>query len=141
MTHNPRIDGGGPWLPPFPMDVLSPGDTAIFDLRSMEYEGQKRFFDRWLPMDQVMFKNLDSANQVQLDINGIYGAVVEPNAADTFDDAGVTRVAVTNIGGSDISTDDLVIQFSVEPHGADDAARAEVHRSPVENFVRGVFNQ
>lgn len=139
MSNNiNRAEGGGPWRLELD-DPLAPGEWTQFDLERMTYRGQKGYFVPWLPMDQVMIKNLHSSSGVDVTYNGQFGAVVEANAADVFDDVRVRKIELENIGGTEIPVDELVIQVSVEPFGADDAARREQQRSPLERIARNTL--
>lgn len=140
MSNNiNRTEGGGPWILE-PTGPLDPGEEEVMDLERMAHNGRKRYFQPWLPMDQVLVKNLDSSNPVHLTYNGLFEAFVEPNAADTFDDAGVNRIRIKNEGGATIAADDLKIQVMVLPYNADDQAREEKKRHPVESMIRGTLN-
>lgn len=136
MSNNiNRTEGGGPWLLELDSD-LEPGDWQEFDLERMKYNGTKGYFRPWLPLDTVLIKNLDTANAVKATYNGQFQAVVEPNAADSYGDVEVVRFRVENIGGSTLSADDLVIQASVEPYGADDQALEQKQRPALEKAAR-----
>lgn len=127
--------GGGPWR--LELDsALGAGDWVEYDLQRMTYRGQKGYFVPWLPVDSVLVKNLDTGNPVHATFNGQFDAVIEPNAADTYGDVQVTRFRLENAGGTEIVPDDLVIQISVEPYTADDAALEQKERHPAENMAR-----
>lgn len=134
-----RVNGGGPWLLELPAD-LAPGEHHTFRIPTMEYRGRKRYFHDWVPMDNALIKNLDGGNPLRVEYNGRWGAIVEPNAADAFDDTGITRIRITNDGGSTVAAGDVVVQVSVDEFGADDAARAEAKRNPLQNMIRGTLN-
>lgn len=144
MSRNiDRRQGGGPWqFRPAAegIDTLSPGETVRFDFQRMAYNGRKRYFQPWLPMDQVLLKNLDGGSGVTVTYNHRYDAFVEPNAADTFDKVGVNHVAIRNDGGAGIASDDLRLQVMVTPYDADDQARQQAERHPIERMVRGTLN-
>lgn len=130
--------GGGPWRLELD-EPLSPGDWVEFDLKRMEYRGQKGYFVQWLPMDSLLIKNLDTGNPIDATINGQFEAHVEPNAADEYGDVQVNRLRLRNAGGSDIATEDLIIQLSKEPYDADDRALEEKQRPPLERVARSVI--
>lgn len=144
-----RRDGGGPWfIDPAEYvttddtaDPIDPGEFVEIPFHRIEYNGRKRFFQPWLPFDVVQLKNLNTASAVEVVLNGQFNLILEPNAVDTFDRAQVKTVRVTNIGDDPIEPGEFIVQTSVEPYGADDAALSNAKRGPVEKFVRGVFNQ
>lgn len=133
-----REEGGGPWLLDLDGD-LAPGEFEVFNLESMEYNGRKGYFRPWLPLDTVLVKNLDTGNDLKVTYNGQYESVVEANAADTYGDVGVVRFRVENLGGSTVAAEDVVIQGSVEPYGADDQALEQKQRSPLEKAARNLI--
>lgn len=140
MSRNiDRTEGGGPWRLPFD-SALEAGERRLFDLERMTFKGRKRYFADWLPIDNVQVKNLDSSEPVTVEMNNRWEVWVEPNAVDTFSEAGVTTVAVTNEGANAIPAENLVLHVSVEPYDADQQALEEKQRHPVESMVRGVFN-
>lgn len=130
-------EGGGPWLLDLDGD-LEPGDFEVFNFKSMTYNGRKGYFRPWTPLDSILIKNLDSANPVRAEYNGKFGAIVEPNAADSYGEVGLLRLRVENLGSSTIVQDDLIIQASVEPFDADDQARQESQRHPLEKAARSL---
>lgn len=136
-----RANGGGPWPLDLPYDLTTNTheQVAHFDLQRMTYRGQKGYFVPWLPLEEIQIKNLNSAEPVELEFNGQYNLFVEPNAADTFSDTGIVRFTVKNLGGTTIPKDDIVIHGIVKEYDADDAARREASRSPLENMARGVL--
>lgn len=130
-----RTQGGGPWRLELD-EALAPGEWQEYDLRNMTYRGRKGFFNPWLPLDSCMIKNLDTSNAVGVVYNGQFEAHVEPSAVDNYSDVQLTRIRVRNEGDTEIVPSDLVIQVSVEPYDADDHARREATRSPVEKIAR-----
>lgn len=139
MSNNiDRTEGGGPWLLELDGD-LAPGEFEVFNLENMRYNGRKGYFRPWLPLDTVLIKNLDTGNPVKATYNGQFETIVEPNAADTYGDVEVVRFRVENTGGSTLAADDLVIQASVEPYGADDHALEQKRRSPLEKAARSLI--
>ena len=136
---NSNIDttnGGGPWV--IPVEALSPEETAEYRLRSYEYRGQKGYFREWLPLDNLLVRNRDPDNPVSVLVNGQFSAFVGPNSAESFSDAGITSVKVENGGGTEIAEADLKLQLSKEPYDADDAARSEANRHPLEKMARNL---
>lgn len=131
--------GRGPWI----LDVqdLDPGDKQTWMFRSHTYRGRKGYFRRFSPMDEVLLKNRDSANDLKLVLNGGYEALVEPNAADSFEDAGATQVELVHAspGGTTVTAADMVLQVAVDSFDADDAARRTAEQHPVERMAKGVL--
>jgi hypothetical protein len=144
MSRNiDRKEGGGPWQfrpESEGIDPLPAGESVRFDFERMTYNGQKRYFRDWLPMDQVLLKNLDDSNGVTVTYNHRFSAFVEPNAADTFDQVGVRHVEIRNDGGTAIASDDLRLQTLVTPYGADDQAREQAGRHPLKKILWGTLN-
>lgn len=137
MTRE-TLTGAGPWT--FESDeALAPGESWVLDFRNMEYNGRKRWFKRYLPLDDLQVTNADSGNSVGVEINDSYESRVIPNAVETFEDEGIVNVVIRNKGGSTIAAGDLVVEVAKSAFGADDEARERANRSPVENAVRGVI--
>lgn len=135
MSNIDKTEGGGPWILDLP--ALEAGEYREFHLRTYDYNGRKGYFNPWLPLDNCAIKNRDTANTVRVTFNGQFDVLVEPNAADTYGEAGITTIRVKNEGGSTIADGDLVLQVSAEPYDADDAARQEATRPLPEKLVRG----
>lgn len=129
-----RTEGGGPWILNVP--DLDPGDTYEWQLRSMEYRGRKGYFKSWLPLDNATIKNRDE-NDVLVTFNGQFEVYVEQNAADTYGEAGITSIRIENKGSTVLAGGNIILQVSVEPYDADDAARRERRRSPAAKLARG----
>lgn len=145
MTRGSNIDraeGGGPWRFELPHDLATSGhkQVAQYRLRRMKFKGQKGYFVPWLPLDQIQIKNLNDSNPVEVLINGQFNLYVESHGVETFSDAGITAFETRNLGGTAIPAGDIVQHGLVEPFGADQAAREEKKRSPVEKMIRGTLN-
>ena len=138
---NEFLDGAGPYRLQVE-ESLSPGDIERFPLRQRSYveRGTKRFHARRVPYDTALLKNLSDNTTLLFEFNRQNEAVVQPNAADTFDSQSFSYVSVTNVGQNTIDPDDIVIQIKKEPYDADDAARASRKRSNIQNMVRGALN-
>lgn len=135
-----RAEGGGPWLltpATEGVDPLGSGETVQFDLDRMSFNGQQRYFHPWTPVDEVLLKNLNTDNAVTLTVNHQYDAYIEPNAADSFSDVGITHVEIRNEGGTGIPASELKLQLKVNPYNADDAALEKRQRGTLANIVRG----
>lgn len=137
MSNIDKTDGGGPWLLDVP--ALDPGAAVEFHLRTYEYRGRKGYFRTWLPLDNATIKNRDPDNMARVTFNGQFEVLVEPNAADTYGEAGITTIRVTNEGATTMAESNLLLQVSAEPYDADDAARATRSRPPIEKLARGVL--
>jgi len=132
-------EGGGPWtIPDDDLPTLQPGETFRIDLRRLEYRNRKRYFQPWLPVDNVVIKNFDTSSRLSVRYNGQYDAVVEPNAVDSFSSAGVVSILITNDGAGAIESGDIVVQVSVDAYSADQAARDRKDRHPLENIARNL---
>jgi len=132
-----RLSGAGPWT--FESDeALDPGQTWVLDFRNMEYNGRKRWFKRYLPLDDLQVTNADTGNSIGIEINNSYESRIPANSVETFDDEGIVNVVVRNKGGSTIAVGDVVIEVAKSAYGADDEARERASRSAVEEAVRGV---
>lgn len=131
------LTGAGPWT--FESDAdLPPGGSWVIDFRNMEYNGRKRWFKEYLPLDDLQVTNADTGNSVGVEINNSYESRVLPNAVETFEDENVVNVVIRNKGGSTIAAGDLVVEVAKSAYGADDAAREQASRSAVEQVVRDV---
>lgn len=108
-----------------PDSDLDPGDSAVFDLFREKHRGRKSYFKPKLPLDEAQIINQDGANALLAEFNGVHEAYVVPNAVESFDDAGITRIVVTNDGGSVVSADDLTVVVAKDGYTADDAAREQ----------------
>lgn len=117
------MTGGGPWL--FEPGALDPGEQFSLDLRSMQYQGQKGWFKKWLPLDSVTVTNMDGSNGLRLVVNGQYESFVVPNAVETFDGQGITNVRVENEGEATISDGDVKIELVKDPYDSDQKAREQ----------------
>jgi len=144
MNPNRNIDttnGGGPWsVPNGGLPELQPGELYRVDLRRIEYRGTKRYFQPWLPVDNAVIKNLDTANGVSVEYNGQFDAFVEPNAVDSFGDAGIVSVVIRNEGDAAIDAGKIKLQVSKDAYDADEAAREDKNRHPVERMIRETLN-
>lgn len=136
-----RLEGGGPWMLTDSVErsTLAAGDLLAFDLRNMTFRGRKGYFNQWLPLDGALVKNLDDSNAIVVEYNGQFPAYVEPNAKDAFDDVSIANITVENVGGTGIALDDLVVQAWVDSYGADEEARQNAERHPIERSVRSVL--
>lgn len=131
-------NGGGPWV--FRNETaLASGDHFLLDFRNMKYKGQKGWFKKWLPLDIAQINNRDTGNALSVTYNGIYPAEVLPNSSETYDNQGITRVRVENIGSSSIDADTVTVEVKKEPYGADKAARERKENPWLENAVNEVI--
>lgn len=138
MRHDTNnIDGAGPFR--LVNDAsIDPGEVYRWPLNSREYRhnGRKGFFQDYLPLDSALMKNKDTNNPVVFRFNGTYEAEVEQAAADTFEQTPIARLQAENIGTGTINAEDLSIMLKKEPYTADDAARADAKRNPLEKIAR-----
>lgn len=131
--------GAGPWV--FEVDeTLTPGESYLLDFENMKYRKKKRYFKQYLPLDQAQVTNLSSSAPVTVEYNGVYDQFVTANTSESFDDAGVVRMLVTNASSSvTIDPEEVVIEVVSEPFDADDLARERKEQGPlaavVENFT------
>lgn len=131
------LTGQGPWL--FRRDAdLSPGETWLLALDTLTYNGQARYFKPRLPLDDALVTNKDTANSVEVEYNGLFDSVVQPNSSRGFDRAGITSIAVTNIGTTAIAADDVLVEASKEAYGVDEHARRERSQSSLSRVVEHV---
>lgn len=139
IRQEKQIDGAGPWLlrpADEGIDPVEPGETVLFDLERMTFNGRDRYFFDWLPIDEVLVKNLDDTDPVSVVYNSRYSAYVEQNAADSFSETGVNKIAVTNEGGGDIPSENIVVQLKKNPYDADQQALEDKKRGPVASIVK-----
>lgn len=132
MTRDSRtIGGAGPWQ--FEPDAdLAPGESYVLNFRDEE----KGRYRKWLPFDVAQVTNLDGSNAVTVTYNGIYEDTVVPSATETFSQQAVTKVRVTNAGGTTISKSDLKVSVKKEPYGADERARDQARQGPAAQLVQ-----
>lgn len=133
MTIN-TLNSEGPWRLT-PDSDLAPGDSAVFDLFNYEYNGRKAYFKPKLPLDEAQIINQDGANSLVAEFNGVHESYVIPNTVESYDDAGITRVVVTNDGGSTISAADVTLILAKDGYTADDAAREAKGQTVAERAV------
>lgn len=124
-----RIEGGGPWQ--FDSPALDPDEAWTLDFRNMTYNGQTGWFRRWLPLSYAQITNLDAGNALTVEYNGQFQDFVVPNAVESFDNQGITRLSVRNEGADAIAAGDVKVSVGREPYGADDAARERARGGPV----------
>jgi len=122
-TRDEVLEGGGPWT--FEAPTLDPGESYYIDFRNVKFNGQKGWFRKWLPLDYAQITNLDTGNAVEVTYNSRFSDFVVPNAIETFDNQGITKVRVRNSGGSTIAADDVKIAVGKDPYDADNAAREQ----------------
>lgn len=134
MTRD-NLEGAGPWL--FETDkALSQGDSFVIDFRNMEQNGQKGYFKKYLPLDQAVITNTDASAFLSVEYNGVFEQSVGPSTSETFDDAGVRSIRVTNrTSGTTIPAGDVMVEVLKTPYGADDAARDRRGRGPIGDVI------
>lgn len=131
-------NGGGPWT--FENEAaLAPGDHFLLDFRNMEYKGTKGFFKAWTPLDVAQIINNDGSNHLNVTYNGQYNGTVVPNAVETYDRQGITRIRIENGGGTTIAAGEVKVEVKKEPYGADEAARERQNNHPAVNVLNDVI--
>lgn len=138
FNENPEVTGAGPWsFDPSDqgLSTLGAGDRWRIDLRNMEYNGQPRYFNRYLPLDDALITNRDDSNPVRVVYNDQYTTHVEPNQSRGFDRVGITVIDVINVGGTAIDADNLLAEVSVTGVTADTEARQNAQQGPVSRVV------
>ena len=133
-----RLQGAGPWTFENP-EALDPGETWVIDFRNMEYNGRKRWFQQYLPLDDLQVTNADTGNSIAVEINNEYESRIPANSVETFNDEGFVNLVVRNKGGSTIATGDIVLEASKSAYDVDDEARERKNRSVAEDVLRGVM--
>jgi hypothetical protein len=135
MQDNRTQSGAGPFT--FESPELGPGESWRIDLESVE----KGRYLKYSPFDQMLVKNYDSGNRVDVEINGRTGSKVDidPNGKDAYSETDVRTFRVINRGTGTISAGDVTISVQRDPFDADDAARQEANRSPVEKVARNLI--
>lgn len=134
------LAGNGPWE--FKIPSLDPAEIHNLDFRNMEYNGQKGYFRRFLPLDDLQVTNRDDGNPIGVEINHEYGGVVPPNTNRVFGDSGVTYLSVQNRGGATISSDTVVIEVSSSGYTQNDYAREQKKKqgdNPILNAARDII--
>ena len=129
--------GAGPWE--FTPDSdLAPGESFTLDCRNLKFRKTKGYFKKYMPLDEAQITNLSDSAAVGVEYNGVFNNFVVPNAIETFDKAGITRITVTNresAGGATIAADEVVIEVVKNPYDADQAARDRQRRGPLGDVI------
>lgn len=115
---DPQVTGGGPWE--FDVPALAVGESWLLDLRNRE----KGTYRRYLPMETLQVTN-ESTESIGISINGIGGDRVPSSSVESYGDAGVERVEVTNNGSNATAAGGVVVTVKAEPFDADEQARRE----------------
>lgn len=131
MTER-STEGAGPWV--FEVPALAAGETWYLDLPNMKYNKTKRYFSKYLPLDQSQVSN-ESTETVDVEYNGVFTQRVLSNQIETFDNAGVRTVLVENKGSQGIAAGEVAVELVKEPYNADKAARERKERSPVADVI------
>lgn len=129
-----HLQSAGPWTFS-PDNDLSVGESYVLNFENMKLNGSKGGYRQHLPFDNLQITNQDGSNVIEISINGRHSAEVVPNAVESYSDAGVRRVVVTNVGSSAISAGDLTVEVSSDAYDADQAARDRAAQSPLEAAV------
>lgn len=135
-NNNKRmLNGAGPWS--FDVPELAPGESFDLDLRNMEFNGERRYFRKFLPMDTAQVTNLSADAAVRVTINGQFSDVVPPNVVEGYEDQTITHVRIENLSGSaTISAGDVVLTLERTPYNADDRARDEASKPPAAGVIK-----
>ena len=117
---------------------IDPGEVYRWPISSREYRynGRKGFFQEYIPFDEALIKNKSTDSEAVFTFNGRYDAEVEQSAADSFAETGISRIEVENTGAAAIDAGELVMMLKNDAYDANDAARAEARRGPVEKIAR-----
>ena len=122
---------------PITIDIpaLAAGDSHTINLRQRERNGRKGWFRPYLPMDSLQLTN-QSAVDLEVSVNGTFSDLVVSNAVESYDDAGVVSLTVTNLSGStSTSGGEVTAAVSRTPYDADDAAREQLGRSQASQII------
>lgn len=127
-TQSDKLRGRGPWEFDVP-DGLGAGEQYSIKFRDLTYNKRKGFFKPFLPLDEVRLVNSSPDVTLRLRINGQrYQLTVPPNSVSSFSEAGITSVAVENVGNTALGAGS-VVSVSKDPYDADDEARSNASRS------------
>lgn len=131
-TNDTREAGAGPFT--FEPPALDPGEAWRIDLEETE---NGRYF-RYVPFDSVLIKNYDSSNRIDVEVNGRTNANVDidPSGKDSYSEVDIRTLRVINRGTGTIAEGDITLSVKRDPYDADDAARAEQNRGPIERIIR-----
>jgi len=131
------LESRGPWS--FDNPEIQPGDSWRLDFRQKTYNGRKRYFKPFLPLDEAQVTNRNSGQSVDVTFNADYRIGVEPNAVESFSEQGVTYLSVAvPAGGTTVAAGDLSVAVATTAYDADDAAREDVRQDPVSEVVEEV---
>lgn len=132
--NSDELSSKGPWK--FDAPELAPGESYTVDLRNMEFNGQKGWFRKYLPLDDMQVTNSDNTAFVSININGVYDDGIPPNVAETYEDKGITKFTVQNESGSaTIAAGDLSVTLEKNAYSANDRAREQARRGVVDQLT------
>lgn len=135
-----ELQGAGPWVFENEND-LAPGERFRLDFRNMTYNGRRRWFTQYLPLDEAKVTNEDTGNPVRVEINDTYGGRVPANTIEDFPDAGLTTVEIVNDGGSTIAAGDVIVEVATDGYTADDHAREQRARAARQSTAEQVLRK
>lgn len=136
--NNEQLGAKGPWV--FELPELQPGETFTKKLRNAEYNGQKGWFKKYLPIETAQVTNLDDTSPIRVVFNGTYPDDIPPNVSETYEQIGVASFEVTNRSDSAvISADDVTVTLLKEAYGADEAARQSAQKGVVQKVSENLF--
>lgn len=139
FNDDPKVTGAGPWSfsPDEPLEV---GEPWRLNFRTMTHRGQPRYFNRYLPLDDLVVTNRDTAAVLEVTVNDQFDTLVEPSQTRSWDKAGVATVEILNRSSNPAAVDPGAINVEVSTEGvtADTAARREATQSPIGKVVENV---
>lgn len=124
--------GAGPYT--FELPALAPDEAWRINFNKY----QKGRYRSESPFEAMLVKNYDTGNRIVVEVNG--GAKnrnvdVDPGGKDEYDQVGIARLLVRNVGGSTIAADDVTVTVKSDPYGADELAREQRERGTVRRVV------
>jgi hypothetical protein len=125
------LDGAGPFQ--FESPALDTGESWLLNFKNAD----KGRYKEYLPFDVIRVVN-ESAEPLDLTVNGVYDTRVVANSITTWEEVGTRSVAVANAGSASINATAVRVEAQSEPFGADDKARESRAESWVESAVSDI---
>lgn len=129
-----KLESRGPWLFKNP-GILSPGESWRIDFRELKYNGRKRYFRPFLPLDSAQVTNQNTSEPINVTYNGRFETYIVSNAVETFTEQGIAFVRVENAGSTDIAAEEVTLEVSKDAYDAHDEARRNAKQTTPARIV------
>jgi len=128
MEH---VQGSG--IQQLDVSSLASGEKHVVNLRSIQHNGTKGWFRRFLPLDFLQVINT-SSEPLQVYLND-HGFIVPGNSTKSVSGQQFTYIEIENAGSSSIAPDEIELEVEKTPYDADDQARRESNLTPIEQLL------